>query len=278
MLAGKDDVVVPVCGVGAQEQAAFLAWLEQFPAVDRSGVFPFEGPTNTIYLYDRADGTRVACSAEIAAPIPYERVKKFLGVDGILVNMASGSDITLETLDMIRMDVRPHGTPIHFDFHNLTMGVSKTSERFRRPLPEWRRWAFLVTTVQLNEKEAAGLGVENMTEEQTVGHLLTLGMRGVVITRGFRGATLFVSEHKKIVRHDVAGGPAAADGTGLGDIFGAAFLRSYLGSSDLNAAAEAASRVASTAAARPREARWTDPAGPHPGDTPDPTQPERTSP
>jgi len=254
---GANDTITPVCSVGAQEHQAFLAWLRTFPAVDTSDVFAIEGPTNLIHLYGQGNGVQQACTKHLAPPVPFDRIRKHLDADGILINMASGSDITLETLDNIRMEVRPRGTPIHFDYHNLTMGVNGDAVRFRRPLPDWRRWAFMITTVQLNEEEIAGLSLEKLREEQTVGHLLTLGVKGVIVTRGARGATVFSNEHKKVVRHEVAATPVqgAVETTGLGDVFGASFLYTFVGTSDLVASAEFAARTASEAATRPESDR-----------------------
>ena len=234
-LAGEEDTVTPVCGVGGGDEKKFLAWLGRFPAVDPSGVFTLEGPTNRIDVYEKDGGVRVACTKDIAPPIPFEKIRRFLPADGVLINMVSGSDISLDTLDQIRMEIRPCGTPVHLDYHNLTTVVGDGRERIRMPLAEWRRWAFMITTVQLSEEEAAGLTVDRLTEAQLTGHLLTLGVAGVVITRGARGASLFGNEHKKVVRYDVAGIPApgGADMTGLGDVFGGAFLYRFVATADL---------------------------------------------
>jgi sugar/nucleoside kinase (ribokinase family) len=254
-IAAAGDTVVPVCGVGAGDEKKFLAWLGRFPSVDPSGVFPTQGPTNRIDIFEKGEGTSVACAGAVAPPVPYEKIRKWLSADGLLVNMASGSDITLETLDQIRMEVRARETPIHFDYHNLTTEIGPERERRRRPLEEWRRWAFMVTTVQLSEEEAAGLTVDRLTEGQLAGHLLTLGVSGVVITRGPRGATLFGNEHKKVVRRDIAGIPSGgtSDTAGLGDIFGAAFLYRFVATSDAGAAAEFANEAASGEALRRRK-------------------------
>lgn len=225
--------------------------------MDPSGIYTLEAPTNAIHVYKQPTGTRIACAADIAPAIPFDRIKKFLGVDAAIVNMASGFDITLETLDMIRMELRPRSTPIHFDYHNLSMGVSGNGERFRRPIPDWRRWAFMNTSVQLNEEETVGLAMEKLTEAQTVGHLLTLGVHAVLITRGAGGSTLFTSEHKKVLRHDFPAeeGVGGHDSTGLGDIFGAAFAFHHAQHADMAAATEFANRFAGTAAALPRAER-----------------------
>ncbi len=253
-IAGADDTVIPVCGVGAADEKKFLGWLAQFPSADPSGVFLLPGPTNRIDIYEKGEGTRVSCAGEVAPPVPFDKIRKLLSADGVLINMASGSDISLETLDQIRMEVRARETPIHFDYHNLTTEIGPERERRRRPLAEWRRWAFMVPTVQLSEEEAAGLTVDRLTEDQLTGHLLTLGVSGVLITRGPRGATLFGNEHKKVVRRDIAGIPSggAADAAGLGDIFGAAFLHRVVATSDLAAAAEFANQAAAREASRRR--------------------------
>jgi sugar/nucleoside kinase (ribokinase family) len=255
-LAGKDDAVIPVCGVGAEDEKRFLTWLGRYPAVDPSGVYAFDGPTNRIDLYEKGEGLRVACTKDIAPPVPFEKIRKFLSADGVLINMVSGSDITLETLDQIRLDVRARETPIHLDYHNLTTGIGKERERFRRPLPEWRRWAFMPTTVQLSEEEASGLTVDRLTEVQLTGHLLTLGITAVLITRGARGVSVFTNEHKKVVRFDIAGIPSegAVDRPGLGDVFGGAFMYRFVPAADLRASAEFANLTAARSAQR-----WRDP-------------------
>ena len=261
-LAAPGDAILPVCGVGSAEREGFLRWLGRLGAVDPSGVFALDGPTNVIDLYDRPGGDAVACAQSVAPPVPWERIRKYLAADGILINMVSGSDITLETLDQIRMEIRARETPVHFDYHNLTTGISPARERVRRPLEEWRRWAFMLQSVQMNEEEAAGLTVERMTEDQLAGHFLTLGTGGVLITRGAQGATLFASEHKKIIRHDVPGTQVARADTvfGLGDVFGAAFIHRYLATRDMAIAAAFAVATAAAAARAADPGEWSTPA------------------
>jgi len=252
-MAAEADTVIPVCGVGAAEREGFLRWLGRYGAVDPAGVFPLEGPTNRIDVYDRPGGPAVACAQSVAPPVPWERIRRFLSSDGILINMVSGADITLETLDQVRMEIRSRETPVHFDYHNMTTGISPERERVRRPLEEWRRWAFMLQSVQMNEEEAAGLTADPQTEEQLTGHLLTLGTGGVVITRGAGGATLYTSEHKKITRHDVPCTPVEGADTalGLGDVFGAAFIHRYVATRDMALAAAFAVETATAAAAGP---------------------------
>ena len=245
-LLDKTDSVIPVFGVNKSDYQALVDDLKQFPNVDTSGIFAFEEPTNRVHLYSKDAGTRTECSKDIASPIPFQKIRRNLSVDGILVNMISGSDITIDTLDRIRMAVRSRNIPIHFDYHNLTLGVNEHHERFRRPIPDWRRWVFMTDTVQLNEEEIAGLATEPLTEQQTVGHLLTLSVKGVLVTRGEYGASLFYNDHKHVIRKDLSGiiMDGGRDTNGCGDVFGAAFLCHYVRTSDLLASAEFANRIA----------------------------------
>jgi sugar/nucleoside kinase (ribokinase family) len=259
-LLGPEDVVLPVFGVNARDHGPLVEHLSGFGNIDCSGIFRFDEPTNLVELFYHEAASRKEQSRHIAKPIPFQNIRRYLSVDGVLVNMISGFDIELETLDNIRMAVRDRRIPIHFDFHSLTLGVDASNGRFRRPVPEWRRWAFMMETVQLNEEEIGGLPPDRMSEEQTAGHLLTLGARGVIVTRGSAGATVYRNEKKHVVREDI---PAASAGevkdtTGCGDLFGAAFLVSYLNTRDLTESASfgnavAASRLGETGSARLRE-------------------------
>jgi sugar/nucleoside kinase (ribokinase family) len=246
VLMERKETVTPVFGVNRLDRDALLRELEQYPAIDTSGIYTFDEPTNQVHLFYGNGAGRTECSQHISPPIPFEKLRPHLETDGILVNMISGYDVTLETLDQIRMQFRGRNTHLHFDFHSLTLGVQEDGKRFRRPIDTWRRWAFMSDTVQLNEEEIAGMAVEKLSEAQAAGHLLTLGPRGVVITRGENGASLYTNLRKSVVRQNVAGVAVtrAADSTGCGDVFGAAFLLQALRTKDLPAAAVFANEVA----------------------------------
>lgn len=250
VLAGETDRIIPVFGVNKNDYAPVIEHLKQFPNVDTSGIYQFDEPTNSVHLFYNDKQSRIECSKDIAKPIPFERIKNFLNVDGILVDMISGFDITVDTLDAIRMAVREKKVPMHFDYHSLTLGLGENRERYRRPVSDWRRWVFMTDTVQLNEDEIGGLTIEKSTEQQTVGHLLTLGVKGLVVTRGAQGVSLFSNEHKKVVRTDILGQPVerARDATGCGDVFGAAFHYKYVKTKDLNVSAEFANKIAAAKA------------------------------
>lgn len=244
------DTVRPVFGVGKEDHAQFLEAMAALPNVDTSGVYKMQGPTNRVALRYNSGPERIEVSRDISEPIPLRKISPALDTDLVLVNMISGFDITLETLDEIRMRTRDEKIPVFFDVHSLTLGVKEDFERFRRPVDTWRRWLFMLHTVQMNEAEAGSLTPEGYDEENLVKQALALNTHALCLTRGSAGAAVFTNEKKHIVRHDVPGIPAGGnvDPTGCGDVFGAAYCAHLVHSDDPAAAAEFANRVASAKA------------------------------
>lgn len=242
-LAGGHDQVVPVCAVPASELHSFGVFLSSYPAVSTAGLFTGEHPLPRI---PAAGSGRSAHGHEPQPPIPFEKIRRHLSAEHILINMVSGGDITLETLDAIRMATRERKVPIHLDMHNLTLRLTTSGRLTRGPLELWRRWAFMIDTVQMNEQEMAALSVEKMGEAETAGHLLTLGPQAVLVTRAGRGVSVYRNDRKRVLREDI---PAVASrqakpGAGCGDVFGAAFIAQRSAGADVMEAARAAAVLA----------------------------------
>ncbi len=240
-IAGKNDTIVPVCGVAREDLSGVIETFEKLPGVSTDGFYKIDALTNRVHIFSGTNGGSITCSKDIAPPIPFERLRRHVASDGMLINMISGFDIALETLDQIRMLAREEKTVIHLDYHNLTLGLNDRHERYRRPLDTWRRWAFMLDTVQLNEEEIGGLDGSTDDEMTTVGHMLTLGPKGVLVTRGSRGVTAYVDSQKHVTRHDIDPATVADPGTvGNGDRFGAAFLYAMVTGGNVLDAARAA--------------------------------------
>ena len=123
----------------------------------------------------------------------------------VLVNMISGMDITLETLDEIRMDVRDDHVPVYLDVHSLTLGINPDFTRFHRPVEQWRRWLFMVHAVHLNEEEAAILSNERLDEASLAKHVLAMNTTTLHITRGSAVAqrtSIFINIFRKQMFRD----------------------------------------------------------------------------
>ena len=244
------DVVQPVFGIGKNEHDAIIEQLQHYPNVDTSGIYRFNGPTNQVALMYKDSQERIECSRHIAEPIPFKKIKPYLETDLLLINMISGFDVTLETLDQIRMEVREEHTPIYMDVHSLTLGLNDDFTRYHRPVDAWRRWLFMIHAAQMNEEEAACLTSESFSDEQLTKHISALNTKVSVITRGERGCTAFVDTHKHLQRYDIPGIPAhdRVDPTGCGDVFAAAYCAHYMKTRDVVASLTFANRVAGSKA------------------------------
>jgi sugar/nucleoside kinase (ribokinase family) len=252
-LLGPKDVICPVFGVGRSEYEEFLERLKPYPNVDTSGIYRFNGPTNKVELVYKDSQERVECSTHIAEPVPWKKIRPFLETDMVLINMISGLDISLETLDELRMEVRERHLPIYMDVHSLTLGINEDATRFRRPIDNWRRWLFMVHAVQMNEEEAAGLSTERLPDADLAQHVLALNTTALIITRGNRGCTVFIDQHKHVQRSDIPAVPISGvvDPTGCGDVFAASYCAHYLKTKDILGSTQFANKVAARKAELP---------------------------
>lgn len=246
-LAEAGDSILPVFGVASVDYDLIMDEVSQLPNLNTKGIFKYEGESNHVHLFYGENGsTRTECSNHICKPIPFDKIKPHLNVDGILINMISGFDITLETLDQIRIETRSNQIPIHFDFHSLTLGIDQNFKRFRRALPDWRRWGFMLSSIQLSEEELEHLTLENYSEDQFINQVMPLMVNHLIITRGKAGISLVEQEHKKLTRHEIPGisKESIVDTTGCGDVFGSAFLYFYLKTKNARLACEYANGFA----------------------------------
>ena len=243
-LASDRDTVYPVFGVGETEYKEVRSLLSQYKNIDPAGIFQFSEESNTVHYFDDSPNE---CSVKVSKPIPFSHIKKFLNVDAVYVNMISGNDITVDTLDEIRLEIRGKKIPLHLDMHCLTLSVNEDGTRVRKPMADWRRWCFMTDSVQMNEEEASELSIEQLNNELLAKHMLPLMVKAFVITRGEKGATMYQEEHKVLLTTEIAfeknNEPVSTIGSG--DIFGVSFLYFYLKKKNYIDAATYAQKIAS---------------------------------
>lgn len=226
-LASERDTIYPIFGVGEAEFNEVTAAFSVYKNVNVSGIFQFNGQTNDVHYYDDDQNER---SLNIAKPIPFSHIKKFLDVDAVYVNMISGQDITVDTIDEVRLEIRGKKIPIHLDMHCLSLNVEPDGTRTQQPLADWRRWCFMTDSVQMNEKEADGISNNLYSHEAFAKQMMPLMVKAMVITKGQNGATLYQDEHKHLLTTEIPNEPNSnpVSTIGSGDIFGVSFLYSYL--------------------------------------------------
>jgi sugar/nucleoside kinase (ribokinase family) len=260
VLSSKGDVVYPLMNLGSDEYANIIEIFRRYPNINTGGINKVAHPTRKVNLYynnyNSGKSARLEHSTEPTYTLDFEPIEKFLkGADGILVNMISGVDITLDTFKKIRDKFSGF---MHIDIHNLVMKTNEDGSREHTNLPEWRDWCGVPTTLQMNEFEIASLSRTIKNEYEIAEEILMNKenhTEGVIITRGKIGVSGFRKKEKVFAgekffdldKEDVLAleSPHFADSTGCGDVFAASFTMEFSKSRNFRKSLNFATRTAS---------------------------------
>ena len=197
----------------------------------------------TVKLIINESGERKETYTELAENLilPEENLNFF---DGILINMITGYDISLDQLNELRKNF---DGLIYFDVHTLSRGVDKNLERNFRRIKNFNLWAECIDILQTNEFELQTLS-DKSKEIEIIEELLSYGIKQVLVTRAERGATVYIVDKNSIKRIDRnALGVKLINKVGCGDVFGAAYFYNYIKNKNINLALEKANIYAGIA-------------------------------
>ncbi|MEW6193983.1 MAG: carbohydrate kinase family protein [Bacteroidota bacterium] len=182
----------------------------------------------------------------ISSALDLSKVDDWNQFDGILINMITGFDITLDQLKYVRKNY--HGK-IYFDVHTLARGVDSEMKRTFRKIPDADEWIRNVDIIQCNENELRTISSFDV-ESEIIKQITGLGDKTLIITKGMNGASLHFKENESYKFYNEEGLKIdQVNSVGCGDIFGAVFFYSYLCSKELRSSLAKANKAASLAAA-----------------------------
>jgi sugar/nucleoside kinase (ribokinase family) len=146
--------------------------------------------------------------------------------DGILINMITGFDLTLNQIREIRKN---YNGLIYFDVHTLSRGVSREMKREFRLIPEFGKWAENIDILQSNSLELFTLA-DFKDKDDIIKFILDKGVRYLIETKGKDGAGCFSIDNSGFHVLEI---PAINiiklnNMVGPGDVFGAVFFYSYI--------------------------------------------------
>lgn len=185
----------------------------------------------------------------------YENISKNLDIDfsalsgfeGILINMITGYDITLEQLKKIR---RNFSGMIYLDVHSLSRGITENKTRVFRQITNFNEWASCADFIQANQLEVKTLS--NREDEFDISsEILKFETKALIVTKGDKGASVYFKPSEKIEHiHVPAEKVKSVNKVGCGDIFGSVFFYTYLKSKNIKeslvTANSAAGKIAAT--------------------------------
>jgi sugar/nucleoside kinase (ribokinase family) len=173
-------------------------------------------------------------------------IKNLDSFDGILINMITGFDISLEQLISLRKSFKGL---IYFDVHTLSRGLEADGKRSFRVIPDFFRWAGLLDIIQVNQHELFTLS-DKKEQMDIVSEILNTGTKYLILTMEDLGARVYYLENGQINSlFKPANKIEVKNKIGCGDIFGAVFFYAYLKQSNINVSLEKANYAAGSAAA-----------------------------
>jgi hypothetical protein len=242
--------VYPIMNLGSDEYENIAGFLSHFPNIKTDYVNKVEHKTRVVNLYYKGIEVefdspetgkpktydREESSTEPTLPVEYETIEPVLNeLDGILINMVSGIDISLDTLKRLRKSFTGY---MHAEMHNIVMKTDAHGNRTQVSVPDWEQWCMHSDTLQMNESEMNAMHGGKISEYEFAERVLNPGNsshgKALVVTRGKRGSSLFRKIEKKVMgeiyteidKTDLAAVESHnfVDSTGCGDVFAACFF------------------------------------------------------
>lgn len=244
VLSKGTATVFPVMNLGEDEYDNVTGFLSKFGNIDLSYINKTAHRTRVVNLFYKDKNSilnvstkktydREENSTDPTLPVEFVQVKDLLGsLDGLLVNMVSGVDLSLDALTNIRKNFNGY---IHMDLHNLVMQTFPDGTRKQMPVKDWQSWVSQPNTLQMNESELSIVTGDNVTEYETAEKILKDGkVSSLVVTRGRSGVSMYRLMHKEasgkkyydLDKSDFAriDSPEFIDSTGCGDVFASSFF------------------------------------------------------
>lgn len=225
-------MAVPIVAVGEDAITRVRADWEQLPRISLEGVHSVPAINNKVHIEYGVEGERDETLTGGVPPLTWARLEPWTGrLTAWCWNFVAGNEANRETFERAK---RASVGPIYLDVHSLCLGPAHEGRPrpARRP-EEWEEWIEGATWVQVNEVEAGLLwkgspgALPRDGEAALARRVQELGVEGLLITRGARGATWFPR------RGPTTDAPAASgraiDPTGCGDVFGAAWVALHVG-------------------------------------------------
>lgn len=168
-------------------------------------------------------------------------IKDLNSFDGILLNMITGFDITLNQLKEIR---HVYNGFIFMDVHTLSRGLDENLKRNFRPVPNVDEWLSSVDILQANVNELKTLS-NKRDEKDAAEEILRYGVKIFILTKGEIGAKVYMLDNNEIISIFKSSIKIENKNMlGCGDIFGAVFFYTYIKTKDLCKSLELANTAA----------------------------------
>jgi sugar/nucleoside kinase (ribokinase family) len=200
-----------------------------------------------VYLKVSGKSEREEVYKNMARNLSINSVTDWNIFDGVLINMITGGDISIDQINYIRKKFKGK---IYFDIHTLSRGIDDKMKREFRPIPDIKEWLACVDILQCNESELKTI-VTNQNENESAIKILSSGPNILIITKGSSGAQVYYRINREVKNLFVnAVKVNSVNKIGCGDIFGAVFFYTYISTNDILVSLNNANKAGAVTAAR----------------------------
>lgn len=240
----KADVIYLLTGINDKSKELFSNYKEAY--LD----FTFElDDMPEVFLRNFEDREREEIYKNISSELCLDKVTNWNLFDGILINMITGFDISIENIEKIRNEYKGI---IYFDVHTLARGVDENMKRNFRPIPHIEKWLVNIDILQCNENELTT--IVDYRIDSAAEFILNTGVKILIVTKGENGVSAFYKKDNMIKQINLeAEKVIVKNKIGCGDIFGAVFFYSYLRGGNLEESLKKANKAAAITVANSTE-------------------------
>ncbi|HCY74900.1 MAG TPA: hypothetical protein DHV28_03190 [Ignavibacteriales bacterium] len=217
--ASSDDIIL----ISQFDDETFVYFKKEFDKINKDFLLKVD-KIPRVYLSTDQENERQEKYENINSnlTIDHSRLNDF---DGILINMITGFDVTLNQLKDIRSK---YSGLIFIDIHTLSRGLNEDFKREFRLIPDFKDWAECLDIIQVNQTELFTLSIKK-SELDIVEEILLLGVKVICVTKGKFGAKVYYENQNEIASYFIAAKKINNPNViGCGDIFGASFFYSYI--------------------------------------------------
>ncbi|MDO8549840.1 MAG: hypothetical protein Q7S39_06795, partial [Ignavibacteria bacterium] len=148
--------------VTAVDKNHYLLFKEEYEKLDEK-IFNYVENIPKVHLKIEQEEERHEMYENINQNLVFNN-KDLNSFDGILINMVTGFDITLEQLKDIRKNYKGM---IYFDVHTFSRGLDDNMQRYFRVIPDFKEWALNIDIIQVNKNE-----LRTLTGNETEGEII----------------------------------------------------------------------------------------------------------
>ena len=243
-LCSPNDEIIPVTYVGEDHWHRVHQFINSQENISPKGLVPIKANMNRSILKYYSQSERTEISKDPDPPIRFELIEPFLDCDIIVVNMISGWDINLNTLQEVREHYQGN---IYIDVHNYLTELDRNAQRYYRIPADISGWLQFADIIQLNENEFAALNPEQLDMQDFCRKYCISEKKLINLTLGSFGSKSILVQDGYISSYlkKISANTNTCDTTGCGDAFSAGFIYAYLSRMDLDACLNMANCVAS---------------------------------